>query len=57
MRRASQSPGSRGAGGRTRASPGRSVERSSATDRAEWVVEVPAGGEAGVSYSVMYSWM
>lgn len=28
-----------------------------ASDRAEWVVEVPAGGEAGVSYSVLYSWM
>ena len=31
--------------------------KKTASDRAEWVVEVPAGGEAGVSYSVMYSWM
>ena len=28
-----------------------------ASDRAEWVVEVPADGEAVVTYSVLYSWM
>ena len=28
-----------------------------ASDRAEWVVEVPASGEAVVAYSVLYSWM
>ena len=28
-----------------------------AADRAEWVVEVPADGEAAVTYSVLYSWM
>ncbi len=28
-----------------------------ASDRAEWVVEVPADGEAAVTYSVLYSWM
>jgi hypothetical protein len=28
-----------------------------ASDRAEWVVEVPPDGEAVVTYGVLYSWM